>query len=275
MTPDQTRNRVSYSHSSEIISSHRLSPDIHRIRFDNPILANNTLPGQFINIKVSTTNTPLWRRPFSLHNVSKEEGWVEILFRVVGIGTKMLSQYRQGQCLDILGPLGNHFIISHIYMHSGIMVAGGLGIAPFLFLSKLLLKDKIKPILFYGVKTASEFCCLDEFADLGVSTFLSTEDGSLGYKGFITDLVRDQIDQVADKQHTTMYACGPNRMMNTLGKIALAHHIKCQVSLETLMACGVGACLGCGVKANSEKLSYRYVCKEGPVFTISEIDLSD
>jgi len=275
MATDLKQTEHSFSHLSEIISSTELAPGIFRIRINNPDLAIRSMPGQFINIKISSTYPPLWRRPFSVHNVSMTEGWVEILFRVVGFGTDILSHLKPGQNLDILGPLGNHFVISNIYIHTGVLVAGGLGIAPFLFLSKELLKNKIQTLLFYGVRTESEFCCLKEFEQLGVKIYLSTEDGSAGHDGYVTNLVRDQIDKIADKRHCAIYACGPNPMLYALGEIANANRIKCQVSLETLMACGIGACLGCGVKANSKELTYRYVCKDGPVFNIDEIDLND
>ena len=272
--PKHTENH-SHLLKCKVLSVSELAPEIFRIRFINEKLAVHTLPGQFINIKVTESDYPLWRRPFSIHNVSNEENWVEILFRVVGKGTHILSQYSPGQYLDILGPLGNHFVINTIYERSGIMVAGGLGIAPFLFLSKKLLGNQITPILFYGVKTASEFCCLNELSELGVDVHLCTEDGSKGFKGYVTDLVAQFLEANSTTSHTTIYSCGPNPMMNSLGRIAEKHKLKCQVSLETLMACGVGACLGCGVKARKNPPAYRYVCKEGPVFNINEIDLSD
>lgn len=260
---------------NKILQVIELAPKIFRIRFENSIMACFSQPGQFINIKISDNYIPLWRRPFSIHNVNSDRGWVDILFRVVGKGTKLLSQKKKGERLNFIGPLGKSFEFSNDEIKTALIVAGGLGIAPLVLLCYVFVEKGITPILFWGAKTASEFCCIKDFKKLDIKTHLATEDGSAGYRGLVTDLVDSKIEEFINTQQTTLFACGPNPMLNQLSLTIKDNKLPCQVSLETLMACGLGACLGCGVKANNPEIKYLYVCKDGPVFDLREIDLSE
>ncbi|MBD3290839.1 hypothetical protein GF337_18675 [candidate division KSB1 bacterium] len=262
-------------HNSEILEVRELTPRIFRMRFHNSFLARNSLPGQFINIKVNSEYNPLWRRPFSIHQINSGENWADILFKVIGKGTDELSRMNPGESLDFIGPLGNSFTIKPDSMKVAYMVAGGLGIAPMLILGHALLKLEIHPMLFYGVRTESEFCCLDDFESAGIKVHLATEDGSRGYKGFVTALIESTLRDMPSTTGIELFSCGPNPMLLPLGTIADRYNVPCQVSLETLMGCGVGACLGCGVKANQNELKYLYVCTQGPVFNSNEINLSE
>ena len=262
-------------HNSRILDVRELAPKIYRTRFHNPIIAQNSHAGQFINIKVSSDNNPLWRRPFSIHQTNANEGWADILFKVIGKGTELLSRKKPSDILDFIGPLGNNFVFEQNSVKQAFMVAGGLGIAPMLILGHSLIQHGIKPVLYYGVRTADEFCCLEDFESAGIQTFLATEDGSHGFKGFVTALIESTLRDMKTTAGTALFSCGPNPMLLALGSIASRYDVPCQVSLETLMGCGVGVCLGCGVKANQKELKYFYVCKEGPVFNSNEIDLSE
>ncbi len=262
-------------HNSPILEARELAPRIYRMRLQNPILARNARPGQFINIKITSETNPLWRRPFSIHQINSDEGWADILFKVIGKGTTLLSRKKSGDMLDFIGPLGNNFQFSHSSLKQAFMIAGGLGVAPMLILGHALIQRGIKPVLFYGVRTESEFCCLEDFESAGIQTFLTTEDGSRGFKGFVTSLLESAFRDRKTTAGTALFACGPNPMLLALGAVSNRYDVPCQVSLETLMGCGVGACLGCGVKANQKELKYYYVCKEGPVFNSNEIDLSE
>jgi len=272
---DNIAQRSQYYSKSRILETTEINPHIFRIRFENPLMASHSLPGQFINIKVSDEAMPLWRRPFSIHRVDATQGWAEILFRVIGKGTELLAKKKPGDLLNAIGPLGNSFTFNSDKTRLALIVAGGLGIAPFLFLCDVLQEHGIASYLFYGAKTKAELCCLQEFGALTTKIYIATEDGSFGYRGFITELVNNKIGEIADLSSASLFACGPNPMLQRLHDIATAQDISCQVSLETLMACGIGACLGCGVKTNEPEIRYHYVCKNGPVFNSREIQFGD
>ncbi len=272
---EKLTNILPAHHESAILRIFQLTPDIFRIRLKNEPLATSSQAGQFINIKIAENHTPLWRRPFSIHDVNKNEKWIDILFRVVGQGTHLLSGMRAGDSLNLIGPLGKGFRVMNHEESVAICIAGGLGIAPLLFLARILRENNIVLNLFWGAKTKSEFCIIDEFETLGVQIHLSTEDGTMGYRGLVTDLAEQKINTLVRPEKTMMFSCGPNPMLRRVGEIAENFSIPCQISLETIMACGLGACLGCGVKTNQAEIGYHYVCKDGPVFFSNEIDLSD
>jgi len=257
----------------KLIDKGRITPIILRLRIANKYLARCAHPGQFVNIKVSTSYVPLLRRPFSIHRVDQEKEWFEILFQVIGKGTELLADFEAGDELDILGPLGNHFIFPEDCNHA-VLIAGGLGIAPLLFLAQELTNQNVPTTLFYGNKSKEFFCSLQDFDELGIPHFLATEDGSLSFKGKVTDLFLVKQETIQEC-NTMVYACGPNPMLQRIKEIADQLSLPCQVSLETMMACGFGACLGCVVNSTSSSDPYKYVCKDGPVFNTSEIDLSE
>jgi len=259
---------------NNILQHIELAPQIFRMRIQNSYLSEKSRPGQFINIKITETHNPLWRRPFSIHRINSELGWFEILYRVVGKGTAILSQKKAGEEINFIGPLGNSFGIDNIESGTVIIVAGGLGIAPFYFLCQALPKS-FTIHLFWGVKSASEFCGINDYKALPIDLQFATEDGSMGYRGFITKLLNAKLSKQSINKPATIFACGPNAMLHAVSQIAQQHHFPCEVSLETVMACGVGACLGCGVSAKSKEIGYYYVCKDGPVFNANEIILSE
>jgi len=259
----------------KIIHNIELSPHIFRIRLESKDIPSHASPGHFINIKITDQPEPFWRRPFSIHQINTVHGWFDVLYRLVGKGTSILSQKKAGDNLNFVGPLGRAFQVSDSQIEKAYVVGGGLGIAPLLFLCVRLINQGITPSLFYGVKSDKEFCCLQDFVTLNINMFLATEDGSTGHRGFITDVVEAQLNSQTKNELPALFACGPNPMLYKISRIAHEKSLRCQVSLETLMGCGIGACLGCGVKTNDNQLKYLYVCKDGPVFNAHEIDLSE
>ncbi len=259
--------------SCKLIDKTWLTSTIVRHRIINKDLACNSQPGQFINIKVSKNFVPLLRRPFSIHRVNRKEQWFEILFQIIGSGTELLANFKVGEELNILGPLGNSFVIPE-GCKQAILIAGGLGIAPLLFLAQQVTNRGVPATLYFGNKSKKYFYDLSDFDELGISYFLATEDGSLGFKGKVTDLFLAKQNEIQET-NSIIYACGPNPMLQKIKEIANQLKLSCQVSLETMLACGFGVCLGCVVNSTSKSIPFKYVCKDGPVFNINEIDLSE
>ncbi|MEW6619487.1 MAG: dihydroorotate dehydrogenase electron transfer subunit [bacterium] len=245
----------------KIVANDKIAPEYYKMAFTSQEIANLAIPGQFIHIKVSEGYEPLLRRPFSIHAVMDEKT-VEILYRVVGKGTALLSEKKTGQELDVLGPLGNGFKINKSEVKNSVMVGGGAGIAPLFFLTQRLINYSNITVLI-GAKTKKGILCEQEFKDLGVAVQIATEDGSYGYKGLITDLLNSL-------PPATIFACGPSAMFPAITNFAIKNNLPTQLSLESTMACGVGACLGCVIKG---KDGYKKVCKDGPVFSALEIVL--
>ena len=233
-------------------------------------IAKEAMPGKFINVKVADGSEPLLRRPFSIHRISKDK--VEILYEAVGPGTKILSQRKPGEYLDVIGPLGNGFDLKSCSNELAIIVAGGMGVAPLAFLAEKLAGFKnrgAKCKIIIGAKSKNHVLCEKEFKDLDYDVTIATDDGSRGFKGRVTDLlVRILRENGKAGKQETIYACGPRPMLKEISRISRAHKIRAQISLEEHMACGIGACLGCVVNTVD---GYKRVCKEGPVFGADEI----
>ena len=243
---------------AKIISNKKIAPDHYSLSFRAPKIAKNTKPGQFFNIRIGASCEPLLRRPFGAHKIGKDS--IEILYKVVGKATKILSTKKKGSTLDVLGPLGNGFDISKPTSQTVILVGGGHGVAPLYALAKRLTTYNLKLTIFIGARSKKHVVCEKDFRKLGAKVHVATEDGSKGHKGLVTDLLK--------KKRGTIYACGPKPMLKEVAKIAKSSKIPCQVSLEEYIACGIGTCLGCAVKT---RMGYKLVCKDGPVFDAREI----
>ncbi len=233
-----------------------------------PKIAKESLPGQFLNIKVNDTYEPLLRRPVSIHIVKGAN--IELLYEVVGKATEILSRRKTGEYLDVIGPLGNGFNypLSAIRYPLSVLVAGGMGIAPLIFLAEKLLKPRVsrhksEVVVLIGAKTKDQILCEKELKNLGCEVKIATDDGSKGFKGKVTDLLKNILRVTSYELRVTIYACGPKPMLKEIAKISKKHTIPAQLSLEEHMACGIGACLGCVVNT---KEGFKRVCKEGPVF---------
>ena len=262
------------------------------MQLENKSMSEKAQPGQFLHIRTSSSLTPLLRRPFSIAGASPEKGLLHIFFRLRGEGTKILSRLHPGDTLDCLGPLGTGFRLgasdnsnfcvtqptqnAHLQGVNSVLVGGGIGVAPLLFLAQTLYdncKDR-KITLFYGAPGVKELIPVHKFLPPGVSVELATDDGSAGYKGLVTELCLSHFQQGLQPQE--IFACGPPQMLQKLAAMEIAQNIGMQFSLEERMACGVGACLGCAVKTRSicgdETVGlYKRVCKDGPVFNAREV----
>jgi dihydroorotate dehydrogenase electron transfer subunit len=257
----------------KIISHKRLKENYWHLELVSRIIAKCASPGQFLNIEVGNGIEPLLRRPISIHSVSGSK--VRLIYEVVGRGTQILSERNPGDLVEVIGPLGNGFDYSrHACRQAGtgelanwrtILVAGGMGVAPLVFLAE---KIKLsKPLVLIGARTRKQVLCSREFKALGCAVEIATDDGSRGFKGKVTDLLKYRLSPIGYRL-SAIYACGPRQMLKTITGIARENKINAQFSLEEHMACGIGACLGCVV---STKAGYKRVCKDGPVFSGKEL----
>lgn len=247
---------------AKVISNKEIATGYYRLIISSPALAEGSGAGQFVMLKVSNGDSPLLRRPMSISRIDKARGEIEILYRVVGRGTKNLTEFSAGMAIDMLGPLGNGFEIGRT--KKAILIGGGIGIAPLIGLAGELFKVKGEVVVMIGGATAHDIIGLPQFKALGLSPKISTDDGSLGTRGFVTELLEEYILSISNPNDYLIYSCGPNVMLREVHRIALAASIACQVSLEGRMGCGLGACLSCVVPDKDNR--YMTVCKDGPVF---------
>jgi dihydroorotate dehydrogenase electron transfer subunit len=203
------------------------------------------------------------KRPFSIFNIDGSN--IEFLYKIVGKATEHLSKFETGQVIEVLGPLGNGYDLTLAKNKTPILVSGGVGIASLSFLAKQLNKPGI---LFYGGQSKKDLIALEVFKNKKWQIKLSTMDGTAGFKGFVTDLCLNTLDKNTC-QKAIIYACGPKPMLKNTAKAAKELGVECYVSLEEMMACGVGICQGCVVKTLD---GYKKVCNDGPVFNANEID---
>ena len=217
------------------------------------------LPGQFVEVRVDDSPTTFLRRPISINFVDREKNELWLLVATVGDGTRRLAQLQPGDTLNCVLPLGNGFTMaSHLSpLTSHLLVGGGVGVAPLLYLGARLKEQGVEPTFLLGARTAKDLLMLDEFRRYG-RVFVTTEDGSEGEKGFVT-----QHSLLQKEQFTLIQTCGPTPMMKAVALFATQADVACEVSLENLMACGLGACLCCVEKTVNGNLC---VCKDGPVF---------
>lgn len=262
--------------SAPIIGQQQLAQLTYRLQLQAPQLARRARAGQFVMLRVADGMDPLLRRPFSFSRIVPEDGIVEILYRVAGRGTWRLSQLTAGRSVSLLGPLGNAFQLPAADSSGPVMLlAGGIGIAPLLELIQRLTERSTAAVhLCYGARTAGELLPATAFAEAEIAVHWSTDDGSFGYHGYVPDLFRRVVAEHA-LQPVQLYACGPLAMQYHVAQWALRHQVPAQLSLESLMACGVGACLGCALPAVApgDPLAdhYLHVCKDGPIFTPGSI----
>ena len=252
----------------KIISNQKSGYNYFKIILNAPAIAKAAHPGQFVMVKAADSYDPLLRRPLGVHNVKGKQ--ITLLYEIVGKGTRMLAQRKPGEELDLIGPLGNGFDYrpSPLASRFAILVAGGMGVAPLAFLAKRLTKRR--PLVLIGAKTKTHILCEKEFKDFGCAVKITTDDGSKGFKGRATDLLKEVLHKNTRTQEhrDTIYACGPKPMLKEISRISQEYNLPAQISLEEHLACGIGACLGCVVNT---KGGYKRVCKEGTVFDAKEI----
>ena len=246
----------------KVISNEKLCEKFTRLRIDAKPIVEKSRPGQFIHIRINDGLEPFFRRPFSIYRAKKS---LEILYEVVGSGTGALAAKKKGDTLDVLGPLGTPFGMPPKGIKQIVMVAGGVGVAPFLFLSDTIKKKDYELILLYGGRTKGHIFNIDEFKKNGCGVFQATDDGSVGVKGRVSKLF-PKIDPCPET--TFIYTCGPRPMMASVQDFARKHKLRARGSCEEVMACALGACLGCSIKTTQ---GFKTVCGDGPVFDLHEL----
>lgn len=258
---------------AEILTNRALSADYNVVEFAAPDLARVARPGQFVMVKTSPGGDPLLRRPYSIFEVLRgrdgRPSGLSILNKHVGTGTALIYAARPGDRLSILGPLGTPWPQEDAQEYW--MVAGGVGLAPFVTLAETFAAAKKKMRLFYGGRSASDLYFAALFEALGADVVLTTEDGSRGERGRVTaPLGRALADRGAT--NVTLYACGPTPMMRAVAALGAAHRCRTFVSLEQVMGCGMGGCYSCVVRVNDgNDPHFVRSCLEGPVFDASRI----
>lgn len=244
------------------IVEHKLIDDmVWRMDFSAPEMVKQTLPGQFIHVRIPDNAQPFLRRPLSVCNIDKKTGTMSVIYRIVGDGTRRLSLLKKGDIVDCMGPLGTGFKLD---AKKPLLIGGGMGIAPLVYLAEALAPNPVEIIL--GGRNKQELFWTDFFSKSCKQIHITTDDGSLGTKGFATDALPKILES---GNFDAIYTCGPEPMMRGVAKIAKQHNISCQVSLEAHMACGVGACLSCTCETSGGKRAK--ICTDGPVFEASEV----
>ncbi|HNX07136.1 MAG TPA: dihydroorotate dehydrogenase electron transfer subunit [Bacteroidales bacterium] len=250
-----------YQKNLTVVSNTKLNSDYFVLGLSSSEPLPEILPGQFAEVLVENNPKVFLRRPISVHDVDYENNIVYLLVKIIGEGTRSLSLLQEGMQLDLVFPLGNSFSIND--GGKVLLAGGGCGIAPMLYLARCLHKRNVKVSVLLGGRTASDILRTSEFEKYG-DVFISTDDGSLGEKGFITK--NSLLENIKD--YDRLYCCGPEIMMKVLASIAKEKGVDCEVSLENTMACGIGACLCCVTKTIH---GHQCVCTEGPVFNIKSL----
>lgn len=236
------------------------------LRVVAPVLAGDSRPGQFVQVKPRPGVQPLLRTPLSIHDASPEAGHLDLLYKVLGESTQLLSRLQAGERLDLLGPLGRGFSLPQAGDEAWLL-AGGIGVAPLFYLARQLRQAGHVTRLFYGVRTAAELLRVSDFRHLGVEVQVSSDDGSIGLAGTVVELVAG--GEIPER--CQWYACGPRPMLRAVDALATRRRLALELSLEEYMACGIGACLGCACATSDG--GYAHVCTDGPVFRGGEVKL--
>ncbi len=245
----------------DIQQLHKLYGLLRLTPTDSRRLPEGILPGQFVQVKVDDTKGTFLRRPISINMIDYENNEMWLLVRNAGAATDWLVNSKVGDIYNIILPLGNGFSMPESKDARILLVGGGVGVAPLLYFGKVLTEQGYKPEFALGARSSNDLLMVSDFEQYGHVHF-STEDGSKGQKGFITQ------NSVFDTKIDIIACCGPTPMMKAVAKIATAKGITCEVSLENMMACGIGACLCC---VEDTKEGNLCVCTEGPVFNINRL----
>ena len=252
----------------EIVFNRKVAANTFFMGLRSPQIVAEARPGQFVMLKVGRGMDPLLRRPFSICGVREDDLFL-ILYRIVGRGTTIMCDAGEGESLSVLGPLGSGFEMPR-KGKTPILVAGGMGIAPLIFLASIMEPGSL--IFFAGFGSAEEIVATDEIGLSGLDLSLSTDDGSAGHRGLVTELLENRLAGFNGNINPVVFACGPLPMLKEVAAITLDKDVPCQVSLEASMACGLGACQGCATRRSSEQaIAYYHVCQDGPVFDVNAL----
>ena len=290
---------------ARVVFNRRISASYRHLGIAAPGFPPAFGPGQFVMVRPSGAVDPFLPRAFSIYRIVPSADaaapTVEILYKVLGKGTRCLSRMEAGQQVGFLGPLGNRFTVRGD-VDTAVLVAGGIGVPPIAALATQLRNPQSLPggpagairslVVFLGAKTAEDILCVKDFETAGAAVHVTTEDGSLGTRGLVTDLLNPFLTSNSDRalQHSGkqkdpgcpiaqspnclgIFTCGPPGMLAAVARLAEYHGISCQTSVEANMACGFGACMGCAIEVQSDTCdpTYKLVCKDGPVFGSREL----
>ncbi|UCE98153.1 MAG: dihydroorotate dehydrogenase electron transfer subunit [Dehalococcoidia bacterium] len=240
-------------------SNSEIIPHVHLIWLENCFFASIARPGQFVMLHCGKDT--LLRRPLSIHQTDPVRDRIALLFQVVGQGTSQLAQLKPGSDVDLLGPLGNGFSLSD-KSHNILLVGGGIGIAPLPFMARVSKDRGCSVTMLLGATTAKQLCPR-YLIPSSIECITTTDDGTKGGKGFLTDMLPEYLDRTDQ-----IFACGPSPMYRVMAKIPAIRDKEVQISLEVRMGCGFGLCYGCSIRTQS---GLKKVCKDGPVFELNQI----
>ncbi len=252
-----------------IRAARRLSEDFHLLELECPTDMAEPLPGQFVMVRTREGTDPLWRRPLGVHDFRRVRGAsiLSLLFQVVGPTTRDLSGLAPGATLDLLGPYGRGFKLDAAEPW---LVSGGRGLAPLFYVARVLRRAGVPCRAFLGGRSAGHILRESSLARLGCRAEVATDDGSRGHRGLVTDLLDRALARLSERRRAgvMLLACGPHGMLKAVAGIAAARRVGAQVSVDPLMACGRGLCLGCTVQSPG---GYRLACQHGPVFNVRDL----
>jgi dihydroorotate dehydrogenase electron transfer subunit len=245
----------------KVIGNKHLNNDYFILELSGNTKIPEFKPGQFAQVRVDSSPETFLRRPISIHDVDYGKNTFKILIQVAGKGTRALSRLGNGDILNLIYPLGNSFTLPSIN-EQVLLVGGGCGIAPLLFLGRYLKANGFIPDILLGFRNSARIIEFEEYLTIG-NVFVTTEDGSMGEKGYVTSH-----SVLLTRQYNRIYCCGPGTMMKEIAAYCKSRNIICEVSLENLMACGIGACLCCIVDTVNGNLC---TCIDGPVFNVNDL----
>lgn len=263
-----------------LIKRDKPTSSVFKFTFSAPEIASSAHPGQFVQIRTSDNYFPLWPRPFSINSVDAVRGEISVIFKVFGCGTSQLAAMDEGRRVHILGPLGNSFPLLNDEKRV-IMAAGGVGMPPLFFLANVSV-DKGYPadriVFISGARTKDNLLADRGLTDLGTNLRICTDDGSMGEKGTVVDLLEKEIQTDGE---AVIYACGPTAMLARIDMTLVERKMRGFLSLEALMPCGYGICSGCAVRVrppvdrgpidDNRDYHLKRVCVDGPVFRSGEV----
>lgn len=247
----------------KVLANERLAEGVGLVALHAPRCAATVRPGQFVHLRVAQGSDIILRRPFSVHRAIGER--IEILYQTLGAGTLLLAEKEPGDVsMDLVGPLGRGWSVPPGAAHA-LLVAGGLGAAPLGMLAEELASQGIAVVVAQGAPTCERLVARSHFESVARRVEVATDDGSTGVHGFVTSLTERL---VLEESFDVAFVCGPEAMQRIVARQAAQAHVPCQVSLERLMACGIGACLSCVVSTTAGR---RRACVDGPVFDAEEV----
>ncbi len=257
---------------AELVKKEELLDGLYKFSVDAKEIVDLAKPGNFIEIRINENLDPFLRRPISIYNLDKENGILEFIFQVKGRGTELLFKKKEGDLIDIIGPLGNGTFKFEEYENIAV-IGGGIGIFPLYELSKQAKSANKKVYTYLGFRNKDLVTLEKEFEDVSTTLTITTDDGSYKNSGFAINYLENDLEK---NKIDCIYACGPLPMLKAVKKLAEEKNIPCQISLEEKMGCGMGVCLGCAVKtaaSTEDNPQYLHVCKAGPVFDSKLVEI--